>query len=177
MTTCRHLLPIEVDHIQDILVLKRLKGTPSIPLYEDFKCLCVCSNVMILNADDFSQEKNRSLNSSILTLSSQLGQLQAHEEELSSMLKLKVALLHLGLYYSTVGCWVFLQFISVYTCIYLGQRSDGSHKSHIRPNWSATGIGVVVNRVAVSWEQNVAGNGGGQAPLQRGQTSTRSTKR
>ncbi|KAK3550194.1 hypothetical protein QTP86_021232 [Hemibagrus guttatus] len=35
------------------------------------------------------EEKNRSLNSSILTLSSQLGQLQVHEEELSSMLKLK----------------------------------------------------------------------------------------
>ncbi|XP_026995328.2 coiled-coil domain-containing protein 62 isoform X2 [Tachysurus fulvidraco] len=35
------------------------------------------------------EEKNQSLNSSILTLSSQLGQLQVHEEELSSMLKLK----------------------------------------------------------------------------------------
>ncbi|XP_017344062.1 coiled-coil domain-containing protein 62 isoform X1 [Ictalurus punctatus] len=35
------------------------------------------------------EEKNRSLNSSILTLSSQLGQFQVHEEELSSMLKLK----------------------------------------------------------------------------------------
>ncbi|XP_060751512.1 coiled-coil domain-containing protein 62 [Tachysurus vachellii] len=35
------------------------------------------------------EERNQCLNSSILTLSSQLGQLQVHEEELSSMLKLK----------------------------------------------------------------------------------------
>ncbi|XP_046717376.1 coiled-coil domain-containing protein 62 isoform X2 [Silurus meridionalis] len=35
------------------------------------------------------EEKNRSLNSSIMTLSSQLGQVQVHEEELSSILKLK----------------------------------------------------------------------------------------
>lgn len=59
---------------------------------------------LMSNADDIAQEKNRSLNSSILTLSSQLGQFQVHEEELSSMLKLKVALLPLGLYYSTVEC-------------------------------------------------------------------------
>lgn len=59
---------------------------------------------LMSNADDIAQEKNRSLNSSILTLSSQLGQFQVHEEELSSMLKLKVALLPLGLYYSTMEC-------------------------------------------------------------------------
>ncbi|XP_017537155.1 coiled-coil domain-containing protein 62 isoform X1 [Pygocentrus nattereri] len=35
------------------------------------------------------EEKNQSLNSTIMTLSSQVGQLQVHEEELSSMLKLK----------------------------------------------------------------------------------------
>ncbi|XP_066507275.1 coiled-coil domain-containing protein 62 isoform X5 [Hoplias malabaricus] len=35
------------------------------------------------------EEKNQGLNSTIMTLSSQVGQLQVHEEELSSMLKLK----------------------------------------------------------------------------------------
>ncbi|KAK1800840.1 hypothetical protein P4O66_006014, partial [Electrophorus voltai] len=35
------------------------------------------------------EEKNRSMNSTIMTLSSQVGQLQVQEEELSSMLKLK----------------------------------------------------------------------------------------
>ncbi|XP_062870535.1 coiled-coil domain-containing protein 62 isoform X2 [Trichomycterus rosablanca] len=35
------------------------------------------------------EERNQSLNSTILTLSSQFGQLQVHEEELNSMLKLK----------------------------------------------------------------------------------------
>lgn len=66
--------------------------------------VCFVQMFLMSNADDIAQEKNRSLNSSILTLSSQLGQFQVHEEELSSMLKLKVALLPLGLYYSTVEC-------------------------------------------------------------------------
>lgn len=70
-------------------------------------CFCVRSNVL-----DFSQEKNQSLNSSIFTLSSQLGQLHVHEEELSSMLKLKVALLPLGLWY--MGRCVFLQSLPIH---------------------------------------------------------------
>lgn len=37
-----------------------------------------------------SQEKNQSLNSTVMALSSQVGSLQVREEELSSMLKLKV---------------------------------------------------------------------------------------
>ncbi|TSM28129.1 Coiled-coil domain-containing protein 62 [Bagarius yarrelli] len=39
------------------------------------------------------EDKNRSLNSSLLSLSSQLGQLQAHEEELNSLIKIKDAVL------------------------------------------------------------------------------------
>lgn len=72
---------------------------PNFAVFVSFVQMCLMSN-----ADDIAQEKNRSLNSSILTLSSQLGQFQVHEEELSSMLKLKVALLPLGLYYSTMEC-------------------------------------------------------------------------
>lgn len=56
------------------------------------KCAASVSGCLLIGADGHLQEKNQSLNSTIVTLSSQVGKLQVHEEELSSMLRLKVFL-------------------------------------------------------------------------------------
>lgn len=50
-------------------------------------------HILTLNIICVSQEQNKSLNATVMALSTQVGSLQVREEELRSMLKLKVDLL------------------------------------------------------------------------------------